>query len=101
MSDVYIKTLIATTYNDGSYSWTLSPSLVNSYLYHIEVIDASKGLIFDDSPYFKIVSSIDDGSDDNSKLKDIPGYEVLVISFCLIGVSVVFIKICLKRTRHN
>ena len=97
LSGAFLKTIVATTSNHGSYPWTKSSSLVNSTFYQIRISDASEALIFDDSVYFEIVFS---KTDNDNMLQGIPGYDVIIPLICLLGVSAVFIKIWLKRVRH-
>ena len=49
-----VSTIASSTYNDGSYSWTVPTSLTPSTSYRIKISDASDPSVYDYSDYFTI-----------------------------------------------
>ena len=53
-NDVFVMEIVASTPNDGEYSWIIFSGLTNSTLYQIKIIDAANPATNDLSDYFEI-----------------------------------------------
>ena len=53
-SGTYVSTIISSTSNDGSYSWTAPSSLTSSSYYKIRITSTSISSVYDESSYFSI-----------------------------------------------
>ena len=88
-SSFLIMELAASTPNDGTFSWIVPNTLVNYTEYVIRISDVLDPTMFDDSDTFKI----------SGPSSGIPGYDLLILSGLLIGVSLALIN--RKRKKLN
>jgi uncharacterized delta-60 repeat protein len=83
-NDVFVMEIVATTSNDGDFSWAIPSSLENSTLYQIKISDTVNPAINDYSEYFEI------------KKKDsalIPGYDLGLLIGVIGLISAIIIKV--------
>jgi len=90
LNDTFVLEIIASTPNDGDYSWTLPSDLDPSTLYQIKITDSSNALIYDFSDYFEVTVPSSGGS------PGIPGYNLVIFIASLVGVSILLLKKKLK-----
>jgi hypothetical protein len=84
LNDTLELEIIASTPNDGDFSWTLPLDLDPSDLYQIKLTDASNALVFDFSDYFEITLPSSGGG--------IPGYNLVITIVSLVGISLLILK---------
>ena len=82
-SSILVLEIAASTTNDGSFLWTVPDTLINYTDYIIRVSDFIDPTMYDDSDLFTITGVSGGG---------IPGYDILILSGLLIGVSLTIIK---------
>ncbi len=78
---ILVMVITASTSNDGLYSWLVPNTLVNSTEYIIRISDVLYPIIYDDSDTFTI----------SGPSSAIPGYDLLILSSLLVGVSIYLI----------
>ncbi|KKM85512.1 hypothetical protein LCGC14_1288300 [marine sediment metagenome] len=81
-SAILIMEIVASTTNDGIYSWTIPDTLVNFSEYVIRISDVLDPTMYDDSDTFRI----------SGPSSAIPGYDLLILSGLLGVVSLAIIK---------
>jgi hypothetical protein len=91
LNDTFVLEIIASTTNDGDYSWLTPSDLDPSTLYQIKITDSSNALIYDFSVYFEITIPSNGGSPPG-----IPGYNLVIFIASLVGVSILLLKKKLK-----
>ncbi len=83
-------TIISSTSNNGSHSWTIPNDLTNATNYRIKISDVSNSLFYDYSDNFIIYNSITGSPPDNST--EIPGYDIFLLLGLIWVISAIFIK---------
>jgi len=86
LNDTFALEIIASTPNDGDYSWTLPSDLDLSTLYQIKLTDVSNALIYDFSDYFEVTVPGVGGP------QGIPGYNLVIFIASFVGVSILLLK---------
>ncbi|MHA2121504.1 MAG: carboxypeptidase regulatory-like domain-containing protein, partial [Promethearchaeota archaeon] len=82
-NNIFIAEIVASTPNDGLYSWLLPAALSSATDYQIKISDVTYSLTDDLSENFTI-TSLGDG--------EIPGYDLLLLCGILIGISLIVLK---------
>ncbi|MFX1312440.1 MAG: Ser-Thr-rich GPI-anchored membrane family protein, partial [Promethearchaeota archaeon] len=85
---VFVLEIIASTANDGSYTWAIPTDLEDGIDYQIKISDVSNPATYDESPNFAI-TSIDIPEDGDGI---IPSYNLYIIIGIISVVSVILVK---------
>ncbi|KKM87939.1 hypothetical protein LCGC14_1263820, partial [marine sediment metagenome] len=88
-NSILIMDIAVSTPNDGTFEWTIPDTLVNYTDYVIRISDVLDPTIYDDSDIFTITGAAG----------GIPGYDILILSGLLIGVSLTILKKKRKKIR--
>ena len=83
LNDTYVIEIVASTPNDGNYSWSIPTNLTTSTLYKIKISDASNLLVYDFSNNFEIFAPSGGR---------IPGYNLAILLVSIVAVSTVLLK---------
>lgn len=82
LNDSFVIEIVASTPNDGEYSWNIPTNLTTSTLYKIWISDASNPLVYDFSNNFEIFAPS----------RGIPNYNLAILLISIVTVSTVLLK---------
>jgi len=83
-SSILIMEIVASTSNDGTFDWTIPNTLVNYTTYVIRISDVLDPTLYDESEEFTITGV--------TVPPEIPGYDLILFSGLLLGLSFVLVK---------
>jgi len=89
LDSTFVLELIASTPNDGSYSWSIPANLTSSTLYQVKISDASNPLVYDYSDDFEIFAPAVGGG--------IPSYNIAILILSIAAVSTILLKKKFKK----
>ena len=95
-NDVFVMEIVASTPDDGSYSWIIPTTLGDSNLYQIKITDVANPSTYDESPYFALTAISTGGGETPS----IMGYNVFLILGGLCIFSIILVNRKFKKLRH-
>ena len=84
---VFIIEIVATTPNDGEYTWDIPKDLEEGIDYQIRISDVLNPVTYDTSPYFVITPHKEEGP------PPIPGYNLFILISIICIVSIVLLRI--------